>query len=455
MFDTIELPTWFVAVAAVFASIAAIERALIPSVRWFFRRRMERVVAKVNQRLDRPIEPFKLARRHDMIQRLLYHPDVMQAVNEYAKSESIPENVAFQKATKYAREIVPSFSATAYFTIAVNLARFLCQSMYKVSISQFNEVLNQIEGDATVVFVMNHRSNMDYILFGYLAAKRSALSYAVGEWARVWPLSWLIRALGAFFIRRKSEGLLYRRVLARYVQMATQGGVTQAVFPEGGLSLNGRLGAPRLGLLNYVMSGWTSDGPDVVFIPVAINYDRVLEDNILGKAHKRGKRRFGVNIFLLFKFMTNQIWLRLTAQNKRLGNAAVSFGVPLSLNDFHSQKKEISIVDVGTEILSRIALVMPVLPVPLIAAILINHAPLSAVELKSKVNDLMKDLEQNIINPTQTEATCILEEGINNLQERQLIELGPKGYTISEKGRQVIPFYAASIEHLIGKSKEL
>ena len=66
MFDTIELPTWFVAVAAVFASIAAIERALIPSVRWFFRRRMERVVAKVNQRLDRPIEPFQLARRHEM-----------------------------------------------------------------------------------------------------------------------------------------------------------------------------------------------------------------------------------------------------------------------------------------------------------------------------------------------------------------------------------------------------
>ena len=109
----------------------------------------------------------------------------------------------------------------------------------------------------------------------------------------------------------------------------------------------------------------------------------------------------------------------------------------------------------GTEILSRIALVMPVLPVPLVAAILINHAPLSAVELKSKVNDLMKDLEQNIINPTQTEATRVLEEGINNLKERQLIELGPKGYTISEKGRQVIPFYAASIEHLIDKSKEL
>ena len=79
MFDTIELPIWFVVIAAVFAAIAAFERALIPSVRWYFRRRMQRVVTRLNARLDRPIEPFKLARRHDMVQRLLYHPDVMQA----------------------------------------------------------------------------------------------------------------------------------------------------------------------------------------------------------------------------------------------------------------------------------------------------------------------------------------------------------------------------------------
>jgi glycerol-3-phosphate O-acyltransferase len=74
MFDTIELPIWFVVIAAVFAAIAALERALIPSVRWYFRRRMQRVVNRLNARLDRPIEPFKLARRHDMVQRLLYHP---------------------------------------------------------------------------------------------------------------------------------------------------------------------------------------------------------------------------------------------------------------------------------------------------------------------------------------------------------------------------------------------
>jgi glycerol-3-phosphate O-acyltransferase len=59
---------------------------------------------------------------------------------------------------------------------------------------------------------MNHRSNMDYILVAFLAAERTALSYAVGEWARIWPLQTLIRALGAYFVRRKSGNPLYRKV---------------------------------------------------------------------------------------------------------------------------------------------------------------------------------------------------------------------------------------------------
>ena len=86
----------------VFAAIAALERALIPSTRWFFQRRMQRVVSQLNARFERPIEPFKLARRHDMIPRLFYHPDVMQAVNDQARKEGFLENIAFQEAQKYA-----------------------------------------------------------------------------------------------------------------------------------------------------------------------------------------------------------------------------------------------------------------------------------------------------------------------------------------------------------------
>jgi glycerol-3-phosphate O-acyltransferase len=143
-----------------------------------------------------------------------------------------------------------------------------------------------------VIFVMNHRSNMDYVLVTWLAAERSALAYAVGEWARVWPLRSLVRAMGGYFIRRRHNNALYRKVLARYVQMATEAGVTQAVFPEGGLSRTGGLGRPKLGLLSYLLDGFEPGASrDVVFVPVALNYDRVMEDRNLIAAQESGDAR--------------------------------------------------------------------------------------------------------------------------------------------------------------------
>ena len=43
----------------------------------------------------------------------------------------------------------------------------------------------------------------------------ACISYAVGEWARIWPLQTLVRAMGAYFVRRDSRDPLYRKVLER------------------------------------------------------------------------------------------------------------------------------------------------------------------------------------------------------------------------------------------------
>ena len=154
------------------------------------------------------------------------------------------------KAERYAREIVPSFSAYAYFKIGARLARRVSQALYRVRLGYTNdEALKAVPPDRSVVFVINHRSNMDYVLVTYVAATSSALSYAVGEWAQVWGLRGLIRSMGAYFIRRNSRDPLYRKMLARYVDMATKAGVVQAIFPEGGLTRDGALRPPKLGLL--------------------------------------------------------------------------------------------------------------------------------------------------------------------------------------------------------------
>ena len=230
MFDLVTIPVWLLTLILLFAAVTASTHLLFPSVRWYFRRRAERLVNELNKRLEHPIQPFKLLRRQDMIQRVIYDPEVIRAVTEYAESQGVREDVAFEKAHRYAREIVPSFSATAYFGFAVRVTRWLSNLLFDVRLNHVDaDELTKVDRDTAVVFVINHRSNFDYVLVTYLAGDKSALSYAAGEWAQVWPLSRIVRAMGAYFIRRKSHTELYRKVLASYVKKATEAGVTQAV----------------------------------------------------------------------------------------------------------------------------------------------------------------------------------------------------------------------------------
>lgn len=451
MTSTVELPLWLFVLILLFAAVTFASHFLFPSVRWFFRRRMERVVAKLNQRLERPIEPFKLARRFDMIQRLIYDPQVAEAIADYAHRNKVPEQVAFEQAQRYAREIVPSFSATAYFTFAIRAARWLSRALYRVRIGHFDEAaLRKVDRDATVIFVMNHRSNMDYVLVTWLAAERSALSYAVGEWARVWPLSRLIKAMGAYFIRRKSRGELYRRVLARYVGMATDGGVTQAVFPEGGLSLDGGLKPPKLGLLKYIVEGRTPGGRDVVFVPVALNYDRVFEDRILVAAGEKGERRFQAKISVVASFILKQLWLWITRRYHRHGYAAASFGAPVSLNDFEAENPGATVEQLGARLMQRIGEEVPVLPVPVVAHVLLEaSAPITEAQVIAEVEALVERLPQAHVHLPRESSTYAVEVGLRNLRKRRMLREGPEGISIEARERHIVEYYARSIAHLM------
>ncbi len=453
MFRTVELPLWALILILLFAAVTFASHFLFPSVRWFFRRRMERVVAKVNQRLDRPIEPFKLAERHDMIQRLIYDPKVTQAIVDHAREEGVPENVAFESARRYAREIVPSFSATAYFGFGTRLARWLSNRIYRVRLGHYDEsAIKDIDPDATVIFVMNHRSNMDYVLVTWLAAERSALSYAVGEWARIWPLRTLIRSMGAYFIRRKSRNKLYRRVLARYVQMATEGGVTQAVFPEGGLSLDGSVQAPKLGLLSYIVNDFEpGESRDVVFVPIALNYDRVLEDRVLIEANKQGNRKFGFKVSGIFGFIFRQIRFIFTGRFHRFGYAAVSFGQPMSLTEFMNSGGK-GPEAVGNALMDRIRDVLPVLPVPLVATVLLQaKGAISEDELTTRVSALIDQIahDEGHVHLPRNSVDYAAEVGLRMLKLRKMVAVNNNAITIAPDHQDELSFYANSIKHLV------
>ena len=443
MTQTVELPLWLFVLIVLFAAVTFASHFLFPSVRWFFRLRLERAVARLNKRLERPIQPFKLARRHDMIQRLIYDPQVGQAVRDHAVAEGIPEAVAFEQARRYAREIVPSFSAFTYFSFAIRLARFLSNAFYNVRLDYKNEAaVKGIDPNATVVFVMNHRSNMDYVLITYLAAQRSALSYAVGEWARVWPLSRLIRAMGAYFIRRKSGSDLYRQVLACYVRHATEAGVTQAMFPEGGLSLNGTLGRPKLGLLKYIIDGSDAAKRDVVFVPVALNYDRVLEDTILTTAANRAERRFRARIGVIMGWVLKQVWRRITGRYKRFGYAAVRYGEPLSLRAFQNDTDDDLTVPLARELMSRIGGAVPILPVPFVSWHVNGSGPMTRSELEQALTEW---------NPTRSpqDVKALIDEGLTQLKDRRILIKQGETFAVGPERPDLLRYYAASVDHLL------
>ena len=452
MGSTIEIPVWLLGLLIAFATVTFASHFLFPSVRWFFRRRLERAVARLNDRLQRPIEPFKLARRHDMIQRIIYDPEIAQAISDHATEEDIPENVAFEQAERYAREIVPRFSASAYFGFAIRVARALSHSLYRVRLGHFDEeALARVKSDATVIFVMNHRSNMDYVLVTHLAAERSALSYAVGEWARVWPLSNLIRAMGAYFIRRKSRNELYRRVLAKYVFMATKGGVTQAMFPEGGLSLSGGLMPAKLGLLKYMIDAFDPDDRDIVFVPVGLNYDHVLEDRILIAAADDPKRRFRARIGVVMRNALGLLWKRMTGRYHRFGYAAVSFGAPLSYRDYLAQGHSADPVPLADALMREIGKIVPVLSVPLVAHVLQDGRARGKEALEQDVLSLLARLQDAHIHMPRNDVSYLITVALRSLVSRNVLRETDGQFQIAAEQGQILAYYANSIAHLVPK----
>lgn len=439
------MPLWLFILIVLFAAASFASNFLFPSVRWFFRRRMERAVARLNQRLETPIQPFKLLRRYDLIQRILYDPEVTHAIVAYAQKHGVREDVAFEKARRYAREIVPSFSAFAYFGWGVRGARFLSNALYRVRLGHHDSAeLGSLDPEATLIFVMNHKSNMDYVLVTHLAADRSALSYAVGEWANVWPLSALIRSMGAYFIRRKSRGGLYRRVLRTYVRMATENGVTQAIFPEGGLSLTGGLAEPKLGLLSYILDDLNLDQRDVIFVPVALNYDRVLEDRVLIGAAQAGGRKFNAGIGHVSRAVLRQIWLRVTGRFHRFGYAAVSFGRPLSLRSDKMLAADPEAL--GQVLMERIAEVVPVLSVPLVAHLLQGGA-MSRAEVEIGFSTALDGLGTSHVHLPRNNRDYAVEVGLRMLTERGAVVENDGRFEIAEP--ELVAFYARSIAHLL------
>jgi glycerol-3-phosphate O-acyltransferase len=469
---SVAVPLWAFVILAALAGWAVLVLLLVPGMRWFFRRRINAVIRQIGGRLNIELPSFKLTRRQVLIDRLFHDPKVQAAAAAHASANDEALAETWRRVDRYAREIVPSFNAYLYYRFGYALARAVARTLYRVRIGFVDEEgLAGVDRKSTIVFVMNHRSNMDYVLVAFLAAERATLSFAVGEWARIWPLQQLVRAMGAYFVRRNSGDALYRTVLSRYVQMASEAGVTQAVFPEGGLTVDGRLRSPKFGLLDYMLKTFDeredSGRRDLVFIPVGLNYDRVLEDRSqLLKLHPekpRPGRTRGVGIMAWF--MLRNLGLVLRRGWHRFGYACVNFGGPISMRDYarehglhfpalDDQHRRAQVEIIAARLMDAIGHVIPVLPVSLVASVLARDPSraLSELELKAAAHEHMQQLEAaggHLYIPRQDQGYAF-EVGLRMLVMRRIVVEEEGLFRPASTEIEALNYYANAIAHLAG-----
>ena len=440
---------------------------------------MNRVALRALHRRGTRLDRFKLTKKALVRQALLADDEIALAVKEHAAETSTDEATSWRRAEGYIDEIVPFFSILAYYKIGFVVSRAVLNFFYKVSAEFAVEpTRQQLPRDAIVLYLMNHRSNADYVLVGYVLSGKVAISYAVGEWARTFPLEYIFKSFGAYFIRRKYRERLYHTVLERYVRLITRNGVTQGIFLEGGLTRDGKLGHAKIGLLDYVLR--VAEDSEMrrrlYLIPVAINYDRVLEDRSLIRELEAREGRKRPPRYVQFGEVIRYAWwnmARLVARRwKRYGRAAVVIGAPFPVaqwldeqdreaGDLFSLARPERLARVQTladGMLARIAAIIPVTSVPLACAAIqsfegdfISHPQLLA--RMSEMRDVLKELNARNLHDERSIDEVFARAWRMLRMRRILVRIGA-GYIVLPANRPLVSYYANSVSHLLGPFAE-
>jgi len=151
-------------------------------VKHWLRRRSWRSLRALRKEFRGRIDRYKRAGKAQVRRELLADPEVAAAVLEHARTAGEDEARAWARVQTYAEEIVPGFNLLSYYRLGYGLARLLIPLFHKVSVAyEAREALDAVPRDSVVLYLMNHRSNADYVVVAYVLSGQVALSYAVGE----------------------------------------------------------------------------------------------------------------------------------------------------------------------------------------------------------------------------------------------------------------------------------
>ncbi len=410
-----------------------------------------------------------LKSREEHIGMVLSDESVKKFITEYAEKGKKDKIKIKKEARRYLYEIAADYSDT-FIAIWKKVLSWLWNDIYD-GLSIDKEGLTRIRNiSKTMPFVIIpcHRSHIDYLLIHYVFYTNNIqLPFiAAGSNLSFFPMGYIFRKSGAFFLRRSFRGnKVYSEVFGKYLATLLKEGLPLEFFIEGGRSRTGKMVVPKYGLLSMVIQAYQEKYCDnFSAIPVYIGYDRVIEEKSYLK-ELAGESKTPENTAEIIK--TSKV---LT---KRYGRVYVNIGEPIVMKDYlDSQEKPIEQMSleerqslyrkIGYELVLEINKVAVVTPFSLVAAVILSHdrRGMSHNELLEILNEFYEYLSMKKVKFAETFAhrEKAINDAVNMFVQQGFIskieaeededeEMQEVVYSLKEERRLNLEYYKNNILH--------
>ena len=231
-------------------------------------------------------------------------------------------------------EIASRYSA-GFIELAVHVLNWLFGRLYD-GVDVDEEGLARVKraaAEAPIVVCPSHKSHIDYLVLSWVFYVNGMTPphIAAGINLAFWPFGPIARWGGAFFIRRTLKGAaVYTATLRAYVKQLLRDRFPQEFYLEGGRSRSGKLLFPKTGLFSMQVDAWLEEAAhDVFFVPVAIDYERLMEGGSYARELAGGEKR---------KEDLRGLLRARKVLGKRYGRLTIQFEEPVSLRAFAEQR---------------------------------------------------------------------------------------------------------------------
>ena len=385
-----------------------------------------------------------------------------RALSEIATEKSRAPQAVEREARRDLREIAARYNGLVVDFLKVILNIIFTRIYDGVDVDEAGmQRLVEASKKAPLILCPCHKSHIDYMILSMICDDYGLQPphVAAGDNLNFWPVGRLLRAGGAFFIRRSFKGdRIYSATMGAYVKRLLQDGFTQEFFIEGGRSRTGKLLPPKFGMLTLEVDAWlTGVKPDAYFAPISISYEKIVEarsyqHELLGgeKQKEDAKALLGATSILRSRY--GRITIRV---DEPISLAGVFRERGLDPKAMTPDEKKRLVQNLGLRISAGINAAAPLAPIGLVSAVLLSHdrRALSESEVLDRADFLHSAALDNGARADKASPRPLVLKALESLcgdgTVRRHEAGGERFYSVPEERRMVLDYHKNSILHFL------